>query len=265
MPLAPVAIIGPLEEELAPLRAHLVEPREEGSGPWELLRGRAGGRPVVAVVSDCGPANAAAACERLVALEHPVAVLLCGSAGAHDPELLPGDVVLGSGYRILHPAKVQAQRAALGLHPKGFRFRRDGRREHFEECPADPALLAAASRLAPAALAAAGPWEGPGWPASFPRRTGKAVAGLVGSWDSWTREPAELARLGADLGTACEDMESAFVAQLCTLHRLPFLAVRGISNNEAVAPVPPSEVPRAIAAAAARAAAIVARVAATVR
>ena len=59
-------------------------------------------------------------------------------------------------------------------------------------------------------------------------------------------------------------MESAYIAQVCAMHALPFLAVRAISNNEVAAVLAPREVEEAIGGAGARAAGVLIAVAAMV-
>ena len=74
--------------------------------------------------------------------------------------------------------------------------------------------------------------------------------------------PIELLRLHEQFGAECEDMESAYVAQVCAMHGLPFIAVRVISNNDNVCPLAPREVQAALAAAGQRAAVILTALAA---
>jgi nucleoside phosphorylase len=52
-------------------------------------------------------------------------------------------------------------------------------------------------------------------------------------------------------------MESAYVAQVCALHRLPFVAVRVMSDNEGAQQLTAEDVPAAIRAAGERAARII--------
>ncbi|HYN44183.1 MAG TPA: hypothetical protein VE129_20580 [Thermoanaerobaculia bacterium] len=66
-----------------------------------------------------------------------------------------------------------------------------------------------------------------------------------------------MAALHSLYGARCEDMESAYVAQLCALHGVPFLAIRAISNNETVWGLDEADVPRAIGAAGLRAATVI--------
>lgn len=261
----PVAIIVAMDEELAPYRALVGGWRRLGAcAPWEAHEGRIGRRRVALLVSDCGPVNAGAATERAILQLRPALVLNGGSAGAHDPELRPGDVVVGSSCCILYPPGLQDHRRRRGLHPKQIRFRRDGRRVHVPHLEADPAHVARALAIAGETLARFAPWDGPGWPADEPRRPGRAVTGRIGSTDLWHVDADDIRAHREAYGTACEDMESAFVAQVCAFHAVPFLAVRAISDNEAAARLPESEVSSAIAAAGARAAAVLARLAAEI-
>ena len=259
----PVGIVVPMEEEFLPWRS-LVPDLEKvaGCGPWELFEGYAGSQPVAIVVSDCGPVNAAAALERLIVRFAPALVLSGGSAGAHDPELLPGDVVVGSRYRILFPPSHQEERRRLGRHPKGFRFRRDGERRHAELLEAPPDLLARAVATGEEELGLLGPWTGPGWPAGIEHRPGRLRAGLIGSADTWTTREEELRELRASYGSLCEDMESAYLAQLSALHGIPFLSVRTMSNNELLGPLAPHDTAEAISAAGRRSARVLVRIAA---
>ncbi len=258
----PVAIVVPMDEEFAPYRELLADMRRlDGAEPWEMYQARAGGRRVVLILSDCGPANAAAATEAVIARYQPAAVLHGGSAGAHNPDLLPGDIVLGARYVVHTTAADRAARQARGINPKLIRFRRDGARLHLGHIAADPALLARAGVIAAREAAGFGPWTAAGWPAGTPRRPARTITGVIASADLWTVEPAELRDLREHYGAECEDMESAFAGQVCALHRLPFLAARAISNNDAACGLAPAEVGPALAAAGARAARIIAALA----
>lgn len=261
-----VAVVVPMDGEFAPYRAlypAMQRVPADQSGPWEMYAARtAAGRPLLFVICDVGPVNAAAATERLLARFAPQAVLHGGSAGAHYPELLPGDVVLGERYVIITSRAVRAARAARGLHATLLRYRLDGERiHHHNGLPADGALLTLAATAGQQALAGMGPWDAPGWPAGVPPRPGRVMTGIIGSADAWTVDPQELAELHEDFGAACEDMESAYVAQVCALHGIPFLAVRAISDNEAACQLTPADVAPAIAAAGVRAAHVIAAVA----
>ncbi len=259
----PVAIVVPTEWEFAPYRGLLPDLRAlDGVGPWEAYEARAGEQTVVLIVSGAGPVNAGAATERLIAGFRPLAVLHGGSAGAHNPDLMPGDIVLGARYIIAAPDTVRQARVARGLHPSLIRFRRHGIEVHLAEIVAHPELLQRAELLARQYAAGLGAWDASGWPTDLPRREGTVVSGAIASADAWTVEPVELRRLHDEFGAECEDMESAYVAQVCAMHGLPFLAVRVISNNDLVSPLATEAVPQALAAAGHRAALILTALAA---
>jgi adenosylhomocysteine nucleosidase len=259
----PTAIVVPMEGEFEPYRGLLSDLRmRDDSGPWEVYEARAGDSRVVAVICGPGPVNAAAATERLIARYDPVAVLHGGSAGAHSPDLLPGDVVIGSRYVIHTTRSVRSARVARGLNPSLIRFRRDGAHISVPHVDADPDLLRRVEQLARTEAERLGPWDAPGWPAAIPRRPARVVTGVVASADAWTVDEAELRALHEDFGAECEDMESAYVAQVCAFHRLPFVAVRVMSDNEAAQQLAAEDVPAAIAAAGDRAARIIASLAA---
>lgn len=259
----PAAILVPTHQEFESYPALLTGlSRADGADPWEVYEARAGARPVVLIVSGAGPVNCAAAAQYLIDRHAPCAMLHGGSAGAHNPELLPGDVVAGAAYVILTPRSVREAREARGLHPSLIRFHRDGAAVNLDRIEAEPDLLARVVRLAHAETEQLGHWDAPGWPAETPPRPGRVVAGVIGSADSWTVDPAELRALHEDFGAECEDMESAYVAQVCAMHGLPFVAVRVISNSEAARAFMPAEVMPAIGAAGLRAARILAALAA---
>lgn len=259
----PVAIVVPMEEEFAPYRRLLGGLRRlDDAGPWEVYEGYAQSRRAVLILCDVGPVNAGAATERVICRHAPAVVLHGGSAGAHNPALLPGDMIVGDRYAIHTSRALRAARAARGLPPSLLRFRRDGARVTLPHVDADPALVRRGRAVAERELRDVGPWQGAGWPAGVPRRDGRVVTGLIASADAWTIDPRELAELREDFGAECEDMEAAYVAQVCALHRLPFLAVRAISDNEAACALTPADVAPCIAAAGARAAAVLAALAA---
>ena len=87
------------------------------------------------------------------------------------------------------------------------------------------------------------------------------MVGMIGSSDRWTVDAEEIRALRDAYGAECEDMESAYVAQVCAMHRLAFVAVRCISNNEIACHLMPGDVAAAIAAAGERAARVLVGVA----
>ncbi|HLZ68395.1 MAG TPA: 5'-methylthioadenosine/S-adenosylhomocysteine nucleosidase [Dehalococcoidia bacterium] len=252
---APLAILVPTRGEFTPYGALLPDLQPLASaGAWELYEAALAGRRLLLILSAAGPVNAAAATERLIAQFAPAAVLHGGSAGAHNPALMPGDVVVGSRFVIVAAPGVREARIARGLPGSLIRFYRYGEMVSLEYIDAQPELLRQAEQAAAAASQAAGPWQAPGWPQALPRRAPFVVSGVVGSADAWTIEAEALRELRVLYQAECEDMESAYVAQVCAMHGVPFAAIRVMSDNEAACALTPEEVPAAITEAGDRAA-----------
>lgn len=255
---ARIAVVVPIEEEFCALRSLVPDlTRIECDSPWELYS--ASDERVIFVISDCGPVNAAAATERLIAKFSPDVVLHAGCAGACDLELLPGDVVVGRSYAITAPAHVRQARIDRGLHPSLIRMRRDGKRHYLDFLEADSEMVSLGAEATVSALRGLPEWSGIGWPPGI-RQNGERSSiirlGRIGSADSWTTDPGELARLNSLYGIDCEDMESAYVAQVCALHQIRCLTIRVISDNETVAPLQAADVKPLLAEAGMRSAGI---------
>jgi adenosylhomocysteine nucleosidase len=62
----------------------------------------------------------------------------------------------------------------------------------------------------------------------------RVVFGTVASADAWNRAPETIGALAARHGSLCEDMEAAAIGLVCAAHRVPFLTIKDISNNELV-------------------------------
>jgi adenosylhomocysteine nucleosidase len=209
------AIIVALELELAPYRALLPDLERADDGIWPRW-----------ITADCGPINAVAATERTITTFQPDLVLNTGSAGAHNPELLPGDLVVGDRYTLLSDPLYPSRSLGLCWQADDARVERGG-------IPADPGLVARGLQAATAVCAGASGWsDALVWPAGVPARPPLAVAGTIGSTDTWNTDAGRIDRLWASASSLSEDMESAYMAQVCALHSLPFLAIRCISNAE---------------------------------
>ncbi len=76
------------------------------------------------------------------------------------------------------------------------------------ECDAD--LLASAKRVA----------------------SSEVVFGTVASADAWNRDSETILQLAGRHQSVCEDMEAAAIGLVCARHRVPFLTIKDISNNE---------------------------------
>lgn len=212
---APVLVLGPMASEIDALTAALDAPQETLLGGYRCVAGRLDGVPVVTVRCLIGMVNAAAATALAAARFAPRCVLIQGTAGAHDPALHRGDLVLGESLIEMGSYYTQHRDAGAGSNFADYTFpgaelAAGGARVRILH--SDPALL----RLAE----------------DVPYPHGRKVTGTISSGDIWNRELDVIARLHDACGSLCEEMEGFAVAQVCRMLGLPMLAVRVVSNSE---------------------------------
>jgi len=212
----PIGLVA-VRSEMRPLLALFQEEGRERLGDATLYIGWIGGRRVALAQVLLGPVHAALGAQALI-LRHGVGGLISfGSAGALDPALEVGDLVVAS-RTVAHDAGAfQGSRfvplGVKGHDPQG----RTGYRRAFE---ADAGLV-------DLALAAAG----------RPVRAGTVVSGgqviLSAARRDWLRQT---------FGALAVDMESAAVAQAAVAHGLPWVALRAISDQAGDEPVDMSRI-----------------------
>ncbi|HZW28027.1 MAG TPA: 5'-methylthioadenosine/adenosylhomocysteine nucleosidase [Trueperaceae bacterium] len=198
--LDPVAVIGAMTEEVERLTAGLAGPRRLEAGPFRVTRGDLEGVDVVVAECGIGKVNAAALTQHLMSLGVG-SVVFTGVAGALDPDLRVGDVVIGVDA-VQHDVNV----TGLGYAPG--------------EVPGTGTVFACDARLVALAQEAAGDLEGV-----------RVVTGRVASGDLFVADPAAGARIRETFGAACAEMEGAACAQVCAFWRVPFVVVRSISDT----------------------------------
>lgn len=169
--------------------------------------------PAVRVVcGGIGAVNTACALTReLAAGTTPALVVQTGIAGSYVPAGLPvGSVVLAS-EEMYGDVGVITPTGWLPADAIGIPLvdARDGRPPLFNLFPCDPGLVARAARIAGPAIARTGRFL-----------TLSQVTGVRALGD----------QLHQRFGALCESMEGAAAAQVCAIHGIPFLEVRGISN-----------------------------------
>lgn len=211
-------IAGAADWELEPLIEALSGRREQREEIWTFWEGSIGEQRVVVARTDWGPINAVAATLCGIRRFRPSAVISQGMAGAHDPDLAVGDVVVGmlamdtSAYKS-EPAGAGSGVSLARRMPLYHRFRRAG--AELEEHRG----FAGDEQLAAQMLA-------------VPNPHGRVLSGTVGSAYQYNREIDCISALRRLYGSDCEDMESAFAAGAAAVMEVPFLAVRMISNSE---------------------------------
>lgn len=199
----PLAVIGAMEEEVAPLLAAAVGAVEEGEGPYRWHRATLDGVSVLLAACGIGKVNAAALTQALLG-GGAGAVILTGVAGGVDPSLRVGDLV------VAHDA-VQHD---VDVTPLGYA---EG------QVPGEPAVWAADPALRDLVAGVA---------AEVAEAEGvRSIVGRVASGDTFVADPRRVADLRRRFAASCAEMEGAAVAQVCARWGAPWSIVRSVSDT----------------------------------
>ena len=189
-----------MRDEVERLEASLQDPQEARQGPFTWLEGTLEGHRVLLAECGIGKVNAAALTQSLLSAGAS-RLVFTGVAGAVDPTLAVGDVVISSDT-VQHDVDVTGLGYQPGEVPGSGTF-----------WQADPTLIAAAR-------GAAQELEG-----------AQTLVGRVASGDTFVASPEATARIARAFGAACTEMEGAAVAQVCARWGVPFVVVRSISDS----------------------------------
>jgi adenosylhomocysteine nucleosidase len=202
MNYATIGIIGAMQEEIKLLLEQIDSPQSEVHAGLTYYRGTFHGRKVVLTQSGVGKVNAAVCTQVLIDKFGADVVLFTGVAGAVDPDLNIGDIVISSSCQ-QHDVDVTALGFPRGTIPY----------QAVSEYPSDEELV----RLAQAAGEKV-----------FPGRCRK---GKVLSGDQFIADRAIVKGLYDELGGACTEMEGASVAQVCHMNGIPHVIIRSMSDR----------------------------------
>jgi adenosylhomocysteine nucleosidase len=172
------------------------------------------GRAVALAASGIGKVNAAKAVTLLLDHFHPAEVVFTGVAGALNPGLAPGDIVIG---------EHTAQHDFGEVTPGGFRPQPVG--------PGLPLLLPAPEFLVALAEAAARNAALDKVPTTQGERQPRVVRGTIVTGDVFVASPARTAELRATFKADAVEMEGAAVAQICQQQQVPCLVIRSVSDK----------------------------------
>jgi adenosylhomocysteine nucleosidase len=213
-------ILGAMPQEVALMARSMTIHRTVEAGLRTFYEGEWGGQEVVLVLSRVGKVSAAVTTLLLLERFGVSHVVFSGVAGAVDPKLRLGDVVIADRL-------VQHDMNASPLFPR-FEIPLLGKTE-FE------------ASMHREVLAAARHYLDESFPREVPSATREAFGmskpvvhqGLIVSGDQFLADPVKTSALRAALPDAlCTEMEGAAVAQVChEMGRVPFAVIRVISDQ----------------------------------
>ena len=212
-----VAVLG-VPEEILPIERQLTHAATTRVGATVVTTGTLDGRSVVVARSGVGKVNAAMAASLVIDHFHPTALIFSGTAGAVDPSLEPGDVVIGTRVAQHDIGRVTGD----GFVRRPTRDTVSGQANPmFFDAP--DALLAAARRAA-ATLTLPAVRRGAGQTPPHVRE-GVIVTGDVFVADALKRDDLRV------FGATAVEMEGAAMVQVCRQFATPCLVVRGITDS----------------------------------
>ncbi|MDQ6420867.1 5'-methylthioadenosine/adenosylhomocysteine nucleosidase [Paenibacillus sp. LHD-117] len=196
-----IGIIGAMAEEIERLHEHVDVTNTFAKAGITYYEGKLHGKPVIYCKSGVGKVNAAV-CTQLLIDAGADYVLFTGVAGALDPSLNIGDIVVSSAC-IQHDmdcSPLGYKQGEIPFHPNS-------------EFQADPRLIelaaSASERLFP----------------------GRCLTGKVLSGDQFIASREKVEQLHQALQGACAEMEGASVAQVCEMNEVPFVVIRSMSDK----------------------------------
>lgn len=257
-----VGVVVPMVSEAAILFEMMEFPDRRKIGIWEvherrdeagpalgtegadasIAQPRFGGVAVGVTIGGIGMVNAAMATSGLIQHWSPDVVILVGCAGSISPEFLPGDVAIGRDF-CYYSSYITLPDGSVNLDIPGIRVREDYSlspdRTSFAVPRGKARFIRGDSNLADMALrAAAGTlskWpDASGWPS--PYRDPVCAPAVIGTADQINSSAEAIRVIRERFGVEVEDCESTAAAHAALSHRIPFAAIRGISDNEMINP-----------------------------
>lgn len=197
-----IGLIGAMDEEIQQFHNHMeqaTETKQAGIVYWE---GQMYGKDVVFCKSGVGKVNAAVCTQILIDRFQVDAIVFTGVAGALDPSLDIGDIVISSEC-MQHDMDVTPLGFAKGMIPYQ-----------------DVSVFPANSRLSEEAYGVS--------ESLFP---GRVKQGRILSGDQFIASKEKVAELHAELFGTCAEMEGAAVAQVCAMNGVPYIVIRSMSDK----------------------------------
>lgn len=206
-----ICILCALPQEIQPFKQALKIEEESQLGTMSCWISLSRNKKIILIQSGVGKVHAAAATQHVITQYAPDVIFSCGTAGGLDSRKQIGDIVVGTttsqhDYGFMLPEAF--------IHFGLYIQRKNKKRRFLKEFKSDEHLLSTVRRLKNQ------------WDESFQLFTGPILTGDQVIFSSEKRQA-----LVEQFDALAVDMESAAIAQVCEMHNIPFLAVRGISDH----------------------------------
>ncbi|XEC96942.1 5'-methylthioadenosine/adenosylhomocysteine nucleosidase [Paenibacillus tarimensis] len=196
-----IGIIGAMKEEIELLHKHTEVVREIRKAGITFYEGRLHGKNVIFGKSGVGKVNAAVCTQVLIDLGADC-ILFTGVAGALDPGLDIGDIVISTSC-MQHDMDCTPLGFAKGAIPY----------QDVSDFEADPSLIKLAEQ------------------ASEKLFTNRYRKGRILSGDQFIASRESVKELHVTMGGTCTEMEGAALAQVCFMNEIPYVVIRSMSDK----------------------------------
>jgi adenosylhomocysteine nucleosidase len=212
-------ILGAFPPEIVLLQSRMENKVDTVIRYTRFTKGLLNGRNVVLAQTGIGKVNAAITTTLMIEHFKPREIIFSGIAGGIDPDLFPGDIVIGT----------QVKYHDFGaIHDSGMEYRATKNPFNLVE---NPLSFACDSLLVQKAIANASGLTF----AKIQRNNGSFVPsvtkGVIVTGDVFVSSDLASKRLRKDLNAAVTEMEGAAIAQTCFQQNTPFLIIRSLSDN----------------------------------
>jgi len=213
------AILGAFEREVTLLEDRLSERREHQIEGIRFVTGKLHDMDVVVAWTGIGKVNAAMTTTLLIEHFKPKYIIFTGIAGAVNPELKPGDIVIAERTAHHDMGTVWPE----GLFVKGVKNRLDGIE--------NPVFFPTDEKLVTLAQQAAERIDMQRVETVAGQRKPKIITGVIVTGDSFIASTEKCAELRKKLEADAVEMEGAAVAQICYQRQINHLIIRCISDS----------------------------------
>lgn len=213
------AVLGAFPDEIAWLTAQMEDRKNIEIMGLEFTTGKIGGHKVLTGAVGIGKVNAGMSTGILLRQVKPERVIFSGVGGGINPDLNPGDIVIGQrtvqhDYGMITPDSLQCESTVNPLT--------DERNPLF--FPADSLLLALSRKAANAVE-----WES--LSTTIGQREPEIITGIIATGDVIINSTPKKSALRALLDADAVDMEGGAVAQVCHQFGVPCIVIRSLSDE----------------------------------
>ncbi|MGF1559464.1 MAG: 5'-methylthioadenosine/adenosylhomocysteine nucleosidase [Flavobacteriaceae bacterium] len=211
-----LAIMGAMDEEIAILTDSLKNKKELTKGGVTFYKGKLKGKKVIILKAGIGKVNAAYSTAILLDNFKVEGLIFTGVAGGLDPEIKPGDIVIGE--NLVQYDFGELKNDTFETWPTRNLIKNNARSPLF--LPVDKNLLALSTQASASVTLA--PIEG---------HIPKFYVGTIVTGDTFVSDASKAKNLYTDFNALATEMEGAAVAQVSTMLGVPFIVIRSCSDN----------------------------------